>query len=333
MPSADPSPTSKDEFDVVTTYNRLLAEDPDLTMPVAAIETLVEALSRSRVTTISETLDVLQHATDTLKSSIPNPISLSAGTDLFTRYLVASLKNVNTADADFAATRTNLLSNGQLFVERAKASRDRIAGFGRHFVRDGCTVLTNGGSRVVSALLRSAAEASSGSVRFKVIYVLDQLTLSQKEGCEGTETVELLRKHGIPVATIPSSAVAYSLGMVSMVIVGAEGVVENGGIISRLGTYQLGLLAKSKGIPFYVVAESHKFVRLFPLGQMDLGVEQRVVDFRAEEKQDEGARNGVSSAIDETGLERAVDFTVSAVFFLIALMMRVHGLPFSSPPN
>jgi translation initiation factor eIF-2B subunit alpha len=65
-----------------------------------------------------------------------------------------------------------------------------------------------------------------------------------------------------------------------MVIVGAEGVVENGGIISRLGTYQIGLLAKAKQKPFYVVAESHKFVRLYPLSQYDLPVKQRVIDFK-----------------------------------------------------
>jgi translation initiation factor eIF-2B subunit alpha len=56
--------------------------------------------------------------------------------------------------------------------------------------------------------------------------------------------------------------------------------VENGGIISRIGTYQMGLLAKSKGKPFYVVAESHKFVRLYPLSQFDLPIEQKVLDFK-----------------------------------------------------
>ena len=74
-----------------------------------------------------------------------------------------------------------------------------------------------------------------------------------------------------------------------MAIVGAEGVVESGGIISRLGTYQLGLLAKAAGKPFYVVAESHKFVRLYPLSQYDLPIDQRVLDFRTA---DDGESNG-----------------------------------------
>ncbi|KAF5016636.1 hypothetical protein F66182_11623, partial [Fusarium sp. NRRL 66182] len=100
---------------------------------------------------------------------------------------------------------------------------------------------------------------------------------------EGLETVRALRARGVPVATIPESAVAYSLGKVDTVIVGAEGVVENGGIVSRMGTYQIGLLAKAMGKPFYVVAESHKFVRLYPLGQYDLPIEQHVINFKTEE--------------------------------------------------
>ena len=76
-----------------------------------------------------------------------------------------------------------------------------------------------------------------------------------------------------------------------MVLVGAEGVVENGGVVSRMGTYQVGVLAKAAGKPFYVVAESHKFVRMYPLGEGDLGVEQGVVEFRTGEegRQDEAA--------------------------------------------
>jgi translation initiation factor eIF-2B subunit alpha len=85
------------------------------------------------------------------------------------------------------------------------------------------------------------------------------------------------------VATISESAVAYSLGKADIVIVGAEGVVENGGIVSRMGTYQIGLLAKAMGKPFYVVAESHKFVRSYPLGQYDLPIEQHVINFKTEE--------------------------------------------------
>jgi translation initiation factor eIF-2B subunit alpha len=52
-----------------------------------------------------------------------------------------------------------------------------------------------------------------------------------------------------------------------MVLLGAEGVVENGGVINKLGTYQIALVAKALNKPFYVAAESYKFARLYPLNQ------------------------------------------------------------------
>jgi translation initiation factor eIF-2B subunit alpha len=314
------------EFDIVATYRRILQDDPDLTMPVAAIEALVEAIAQSSVSTVAETLALLERHTAALKASIANPISLSAGTDLFQRYLITTLNrpaSLNLGpDDDFRAIRNHLLSNGKLFVERAKQSREKIASFGKHFIRDGATVLTNGGSRVVGALLRRAAESST--IRFKVVYVLPSPESSDLKA--GHLTVADLRASNIPVAAIPDSAVAYSLGKVDMVIVGAEGVVENGGIISRMGTYQMGLLAKSKGKPFYVVAESHKFVRLYPLSQFDLPIEQKVLDFKVVDDQsgkqvtkDTEQKNPFDEAIADMDMKTkgsslsaydAVDFTV-----------------------
>ncbi|KAL3470912.1 hypothetical protein BJX99DRAFT_250830 [Aspergillus californicus] len=281
---------TSEPFDIVATYNDLLRSDSDLTMPIAAIEALVLLLTHSPSSTISETLDQLEKSTTHLKQSIPNPIGLSAGTDLFQRYLITTLQRPGQLGpaGDFNAIRAHLLSNSRLFIRRAKESRDKIAAFGRGFVRDGSTVLTNGGSRVVASLLQQAADEKGGpsAVRFNVIYVLASPKGDIENPTaepEGMETVRALRAKGVPVATIPESAVAYSLGKADVVIVGAEGVVENGGIVSRMGTYQIGLLAKAMGKPFYVVAESHKFVRLYPLGQYDLPIEQRVIDFKTQE--------------------------------------------------
>jgi len=292
-------------------------------MPIAAIEALVLLLTHSPSSTISETLDLLEKSTEHLKNSIPNPIGLSAGTDLFQRYLITTLQRPGQLGpaGDFNAIRAHLLSNGRLFIRRAKESRDKIAAFGRGFVRDGSTVLTNGGSRVVASLLQKAADEKGGpsAVRFRVIYVLSSSkNVESLPGAEpeGMETVRALREKGVPVATIPESAVAYSLGKADMVIVGAEGVVENGGIVSRMGTYQIGLLAKAMSKPFYVVAESHKFVRLYPLGQYDLPIEQRVIDFKTEEEiADEAKQQPKASATEATPKPvarnscQSVDFT------------------------
>ncbi|KAK4617847.1 Translation initiation factor eIF-2B subunit alpha [Fulvia fulva] len=312
---------STDAFDVVSTYQHLLAEDPELTMPVAAIEALILGLANTPATTVSETLDLVQKLTKQLKESIPNSISLSAGTDIFQQYLTSNLQRPGPGglSGDFEQIRNHLVQNGKLFVERAKAARETIAGFGRQFIRDGNTILTNGGSRVVGALLKSAAESSNalgrGSIRFRVIYVVSK----DSDDTESADNIAVLRERDIPVATIPPTAVAYCLDQVTQCFVGAEGVVENGGIISRMGTYQVAMLAKAAGKPFYVVSESHKFVRLYPLGQQDLGIEQRVVDFRTgkgSESEEMDSDEGVAdmepvrkAALADWRPEDAVDYT------------------------
>lgn len=92
-------------------------------------------------------------------------------------------------------------------------------------------------------------------------------------------------------------------------IVGAEGVTESGGVInkverdfhlrqsrnqfttsrdhvyhwecylapiSQIGTYQMAVMAKTLNKPFYIVAESFKFVRMYPLNQGDLPNDEKV---------------------------------------------------------
>ena len=48
------------------------------------------------------------------------------------------------------------------------------------------------------------------------------------------DTAEELAQVGIPTTVILDSAVAYYMEQVDIVIVGAEGVVENGGIVNSV---------------------------------------------------------------------------------------------------
>ncbi|KAG5353937.1 hypothetical protein C0989_011425 [Termitomyces sp. Mn162] len=57
---------------------------------------------------------------------------------------------------------------------------------------------------------------------------------------------------------------------VDFVLVGSEAVVESGGLINAVGSNQIAIIAKAANKPFYALAESYKFHRLFPLSQYDL---------------------------------------------------------------
>lgn len=245
------------EFDIVSTYYAYLHANPSMTMPVAAIEALVELLSQSEAKTVSEFMDLLQRGTLALKQSVKNYISLSAGCDLFQRWVVRTLQDAS----DFEACKRYFYTHGKMFVRRAQEARESIAVLGTSFIQDDYTVFVHSYSRVVTALLFHAA---AQHVRFKVV-----VTESRPDAA-GATTAKLLRERGIPVAVILDATIGFAMQKCDLVLVGAQGVLEDGGIVSKIGTFPVAVLAKTAHKPFYVVAESHKFVRLFPLTQYDL---------------------------------------------------------------
>jgi translation initiation factor eIF-2B subunit alpha len=54
------------------------------------------------------------------------------------------------------------------------------------------------------------------------------------------------------------------------VVFGAEAVMENGGIINKIGSAGIAIVAKALNKDVYVLAESIKFCKEFPLNQRDI---------------------------------------------------------------
>jgi translation initiation factor eIF-2B subunit alpha len=281
-----------------------------LTKPVAAIEALITVLQASSSTsTVAETVEIINHHAEILTTSVANPLPLIAGTELLKKYLILSLKAPEvegdlrnrvgpappSSHANFDEVRQHLIQNSRLFTRRAAHARDKIAEIGAPYAGKGKVVLTHGASRAVTGILCRAAEKTpqGADVPFKVIYVRDA-----RRGEESDRVVAELRAKRISVAEIHEAAVAHVMGFqnqVHRVFVGAEAITQNGGLISRMGTYQIAQLAKSMSIPFHVAVETHKFVRYFPKQQSDIGFPQKVLDFRTD-----GPSHQPPNAIDFT---------------------------------
>nr|CAG8434685.1 7034_t:CDS:10 [Entrophospora candida] len=211
--SIEKNVVKEEQFDIVMCYQKFLKDDPDVSMPIAAIEALVELIKHSK-----EFMESLKDASQLLKSTVKNSISLSAGADLFLRFVTrtshdVTVKYIQLCGCNFEACKEHLMNSGKVLVEKATAARHKIAELG---------------------------------------------------------TTKILRKYGIPAIVILDTAAGYIIDKVDAVFVGAEGVVENGGLINAIGTYQLAIVAKAANKPFYAVIESYKFVRIFPLNQYDL---------------------------------------------------------------
>ncbi|KAF8959058.1 hypothetical protein BDZ97DRAFT_1906313 [Flammula alnicola] len=121
-------------------------------------------------------------------------------------------------------------------------------------------ILTHSYSRVVMQTLLLAHKRKRISVF---------VTEARPRGL-GIKTAEALTAAGVPSTVILDSAVAYVMDKVDFVLVGSEAVVESGGLVNAVGSNQIAIIARAANKPFYALAESYKFHRLFPLSQYDL---------------------------------------------------------------
>eukprot|EP00123_Amoebidium_parasiticum_P008309 comp18721_c0_seq1/m.20476 comp18721_c0_seq1/g.20476 ORF comp18721_c0_seq1/g.20476 comp18721_c0_seq1/m.20476 type:complete len:320 (-) comp18721_c0_seq1:405-1364(-) len=235
-----------------------LKNDPDVPTAVAAVQALIQFIETSEAKTIMEIRQDMTRMVKELTTHAPEHIvSLASGCELFMRFVTRTgFLNVQ----DIAECKRVIIECGRQFVKNANHSRDVIASVGDPFIRDGATILTHARSRVVAQLLLKCAEKK----QFQV-YVTES-----RPDCSGYYIAEQLRAGGIPVTMVLDAAVGSVMEKVDLVVVGAEGIVENGGIINKIGTYNLALAAHAANKPFYAVAESFKFARLFPLKQGDI---------------------------------------------------------------
>lgn len=114
----------------------------------------------------------------------------------------------------------------------------------------GDVILTYGCSSLIKHILD---EAHRRSVDFRVI-VVDSCPLN-----EGQEMLRRLTAEGIQCSCVGINAVSFVMPEVTKVLVGAHALLANGYVMSRTGTAQVAMVAKSYNVPVLVCCETHKF--------------------------------------------------------------------------
>jgi len=75
---------------------------------------------------------------------------------------------------------------------------------------------------------------------------------------EGRETARILSEAGIPVTLITDAQAAIFLPHCQGVVVGADSILADGGVLNKAGTALLAWAAHGYAVPFYVLCESLK---------------------------------------------------------------------------
>lgn len=82
--------------------------------------------------------------------------------------------------------------------------------------------------------------------------------------------VKELQQRGVSCSLVPDNFVSYIMPQLDAIVLGAKAVVESGGVLNALGACSICMVAQSLGKPVYVLVESFKFLRVYPLDQRSI---------------------------------------------------------------
>jgi methylthioribose-1-phosphate isomerase len=152
--------------------------------------------------------------------------------------------------------RLLLLREARAIHEEDIAGNQRIGQHGAELIPAGANVMTHcnagalatGGYGTALGVIRAAWEAGN----------LERVTATETRPLlQGARlTAWELRQGAIPFTLIPDSAAGLTMrrGGIGAVVVGADRIAANGDVANKIGTYQLAVLARENGVPFYVAA-------------------------------------------------------------------------------
>ncbi|GMT18671.1 hypothetical protein PFISCL1PPCAC_9968 [Pristionchus fissidentatus] len=244
----------------ISNLNTLMKNEPNISTGLAAIKTLIKALESSKATTAIELDEELNTVVSAMESTDYSSTSIRSASDLFRKFI--SLAPAELIDQPDFVNILNFYNNrGRMFIERVARSRDLICKYSRPFFTNSMRLLTHSYSKVVLSVIRKAFESGVD---------LEVFVTESQPNASGKKMHEELVSLGINSTLILDSAIGYLMERMDAVIVGAEGVMESGGIINKIGTLSMSICAKMMNKPVYVMAESIKFVKEYPLNQTDI---------------------------------------------------------------
>jgi eIF-2B alpha/beta/delta-like uncharacterized protein len=163
--------------------------------------------------------------------------------------VLSSLETIQDADQ----ARRAVKAAAQTFVAELDGRVERIALEALSLLSDGSTVFTHSRS---STVLRAFLLAKERGRPFSVVCT------ESRPMYEGREVARELAQAGIETTLVVDSAVGHFVGQANTVMVGADSVSSQG-LVNKMGTYGLALAAKARGVPFYALCGTDKFLPLY----------------------------------------------------------------------
>jgi methylthioribose-1-phosphate isomerase len=202
-------------------------------------------LQKGRFRGMTELIDSASSVAEKLVSARPTAVNLKWALDRMMESVISARSP--------AQAKEILLARAEEIMRYEEETSRRIGEIGEPLIEDGDTILThcNAGSLATVDYGTALAPIRFAVRKGKSVRVIATETRPALQGARLT-AFELM-KDGIDVTLISDTMVGYtiSLGMVDKVILGADRVLRDGHVTNKIGTYQVAVLAKRHGIPFY----------------------------------------------------------------------------------
>lgn len=212
----------------------------------------------------------IEEAARVLRQSRPTAVNLGWALDRLMR--VAASEEWKSADS----VRRALLAEAQKLADEDVEINRRMGAHGAALLEDGDTVLhhCNTGALATVDYGTALGVIRAAHEQGKRLHVLVDETRPRLQGARLTAWE--LKHLGVSFDLIADTAAGYYLrsGEVKAVLVGADRVAANGDVANKIGTYQLAVLAKENGVPFYSAVPTSTVDLNLPSGE-DIPIEQR----------------------------------------------------------
>lgn len=148
------------------------------------------------------------------------------------------------------AGKDQAVKRADTIIAELEDGRKQIAKFGAKLVRSGNVILTHCHSSTVMGILKNAHSLGK---KFSVI------STETRPKYQGRITARELNEFGIRTVMIVDSAANFYAKEVDAIMVGCDAITADGGIVNKIGTSTLALIAREHGIPFYASGSLLKF--------------------------------------------------------------------------
>ncbi|WP_348610491.1 ribose 1,5-bisphosphate isomerase [Halobaculum rarum] len=150
---------------------------------------------------------------------------------------------------DVDTLRHSLLEAATAFTDRLDRAQRDLGRVGANRLRDGDTVMTHCHSTDALSCIEHAVKQGKD---------ISAIVKETRPRNQGHITASELRDLGVDVTLIVDSAARRCLDDADHVLVGADSIAADGGVVNKIGTSGLAVNARERGVPIMVAAQTIK---------------------------------------------------------------------------